>query len=141
MQTIVELEDEPSNFLEQLSGDKLLLVAEGEVVAGFDLRKVKSSDVIVQGTAVHLVLPFPEILYSRVDNDKTFIYERETGILRQPDPGLETQARRMAEEQLVNWALERQILSKAEEYGTVYLENFLRSLGFTEIEIEVQQAE
>jgi hypothetical protein len=139
MQTIIELEDEPGNLLERISGDKLLLVAEGEVVAGFDLSGVRESDVIVDGTTVTLILPPPEILYSRVDNERTFVYERETGVFRRPDPDLETEARRLAEERLVSWALERGILPKAEENGIVYLENFLRSLGFTEIEIEIRR--
>ena len=41
MQTIVDLEKEPTSIWQQAFGtDKLLLVAEGEVVAGFDLTKV-----------------------------------------------------------------------------------------------------
>lgn len=141
MQTIVEVKDEASNVIEEISGDKLLLIAEGEVVAGFDLQKVQSSDIVVQGTSVSIILPPPEILYSRVDNDKTYVYGRETGLLRRPDPDLETKARRLAEERLVNWALEREILVQAEEYGKFYLENFLRSLGLVEIEIKVQDSE
>jgi len=141
MQTLVQLEDEPGNFLERISGDKLLLVAEGEVVAGFDLTQVREGDIVVQGISVTLMLPPPEILYSRVDNDRTYVYERETGLLRRPDPDLETQARRMAEQELIRWALDRDILAEAEEFGVFYLENFLRSLGFTKIEIAVREVE
>ena len=141
MRDIIEIKDEPSNLLERLSEDKLLLIAEGEVVAGFDLTKVKEGDITVIGTTVLLFLPPPEILYSRIDNERTFVYERETGLLRRPDPDLETEARRLAEKQIVDWALERGILSKAEETGTFYLGNFLRSLGFTKVRIEVRQQE
>jgi len=138
MRDIVRIEDEPSGLLERLFRDRLMLIAEGEVVAGFDLAKVTEDDIVVLGTTVLIFLPPPEILYSRIDNEKTFVYERETGLLRRPDPELETTARRLAEKQLVSWALERDILDKAEETGVIYLENFLRSLGFTQIRVEVR---
>lgn len=141
MRDIVRIEDEPSGLLERLSRDRLMLIAEGEVVAGFDLSKVTEDDIVVLGTTVLIFLPPPEILYSRIDNEKTFVYERETGLLRRPDPDLETTARRLAEAQLVSWALERDILDKAEETGIVYLENFLRSLGFTQVRVEVRSVE
>ena len=81
-QTVVDLEKEPSNIWQRVFGtDKLLLIAEGEVVAGFDLSKVEESDVVVRGTAVSLTLPSPEILHSWLDDDRTFVYERETGIV------------------------------------------------------------
>jgi hypothetical protein len=139
MQTVVDLEREPNNLWQQVFGtDKLLLVAAGEVVAGFDLTQVSASDIVVRGTSVSIKLPPPEILYSRVDNENTYVYQRETGFLVAPDPNLESEARRRAEQALMDWALEHQVLSKAEEFGTLYLEIFLHSLGFTEVRIEVQ---
>jgi hypothetical protein len=141
MRDIVEIEDEPANLFEKFSRDKLLLIAEGEVVAGFDLTKVTEDDIVVIGTTVLLFLPPPEILYSRIDNEGTFVYERETGLLRRPDQDLETEARRLAERHLVGWALDRGILEKAEETGVFYMENFLRSLGFTRVRVEVRGRE
>jgi hypothetical protein len=139
MQTVVDLEREPNNLWQQVFGtDKLLLVAAGEVVAGFDLTQVKASDIVVRGTSVSIKLPPPEILYSRVDNENTYVYQRETGFLVAPDPNLESEARRRAEQALMDWALEHQVLSKAEEFGTLYLETFLHSLGFAEVRIEVR---
>ena len=119
MRDIVELEDEPANVFEQFSRDKLLLIAEGEVVAGFDLTKVTDDDIFVIGTTVLIMLPPPEILYSRIDNEKTFVYERETGLLRRPDEHLETEARRLAERHLTSWALERGILESGGGNGRV----------------------
>ncbi len=141
MRDIVRVEDEPSGLLERLSRDRLVLIAEGEVVAGFDLTKVTEDDIVVLGTTVLIFLPPPEILYSRIDNEKTFIYERETGLLRRPDPDLETAARRLAERQLVSWAIDRGILDQAVKNGVIYMENFLRSLGFTQVRVEVRAGE
>jgi hypothetical protein len=139
MQTIVDLEREPSSLWQEVFGtEKLVLVAAGEVTAGFDLTQVKESDIVVQGRTVSLRLPPPEVFYSRVDNENTYVYQRETGFLVSPDPNLETEARRLAEQALIDWALERQVLPKAEEFGILYLESFLRSLGFTEARVEVR---
>ncbi|MCG3209892.1 MAG: hypothetical protein FOGNACKC_03519 [Anaerolineae bacterium] len=139
MRTVVDLENDRSNLWQKIFGsDQLLLLAEGEVVAGFDLEKVTEGDIQVDGTRVVLTLPAPEILYSRVDNERTQVYERNTGLFLKPDPTLEGRARQLAEESMRQWALERGILDKATATGRQQLENLLRSLGFTEIIINVR---
>jgi hypothetical protein len=141
MQVIIDLGREPANLWQQAFGtDKLLLVAEGEVVAGFDLTKIGPDDVQVQGRSVRLTLPAPEILHYAVDEDRTYVYERRTGFLVQPDQALETEARRLAQQELLDWATEHDIYGKAEEFGILYLESFLNSLGFTDVTIEVEDA-
>lgn len=139
MQVVIDLEREPNNLWEQAFGtDKLLLVAEGEVVAGFDLAKIGPEDVTVNGREVSLKLPAPEILHHAVNEDKTYVYERKTGFLVHPDLTLETEARRRAEQEVLNWALDHDVYQKAKQFGVAYLDSFLRSLGFTEVTIEVQ---
>jgi hypothetical protein len=139
LETVIDLEREPLTMWEQIFGtDKLLLVAAGEVVAGFDLTKVEQADITVQGDNVMIVLPPPEVLYSRVDNKRTYVYERVTGLFRTPDPRIEGDARQLAEEAMVQRALEGEILQQAEANGLLHLEAVLRSLGFTEIVIIVQ---
>jgi hypothetical protein len=140
LQTVIDLQRQPTNVWEQIFGtDKLLLVAEGEVVAGFDLTDIAPSDISVQGDQVTVVLPPPEVLYSKVDNDRTYVYERTTGLFREPDPSIESEARRLAERAMVDRALEGEILAQAESSGVWQLEALLRSLGFTQIAIEVRR--
>jgi hypothetical protein len=142
MRTVIDLENEPNNLWEQVVGtDQLMLIAEGEVVGGFDLSKIEEQDIEVNGTSVKITLPRPEILYSRIDNERTYVYERRTGLFRRPDKTLETRARQLAEEALVEWAEERDIYQKTEDTGRIFMENFLRSLGFTDITIEIKPEE
>jgi hypothetical protein len=137
---VIDLERQPTNLWEQVFGtDKLMLVASGEVVAGFDLAKVDQSDVTVSRDSVRLVLPPPEILYTRVDNERTFVYERTSGLFRRPDVRIESEARVLAEQTMLQRAREGEILQQAEHSGRLQLEAFLRSLGFGEIEIVVRQ--
>lgn len=139
LQTVIDLEREPTNVWERVLGtDKLLLVASGEVVAGFDLGRIQPGDIVVTGERVSIDLPPPEILYSKVDNERTYVYERATGLFRVPDPRIESEARQLAERAMVGRALEGEILEHAEQNGRMYLEGFLRSLGFEEITIVVR---
>jgi hypothetical protein len=134
MQTVIDLEREPTNIWGQVFGtDELLLVAGGEVVAGFDLAKVREQDITVRGDHVTMVLPPPEILYSRVDNQETYVYERRTGLFRKPDPRIETEARQLAEQAMLERAHRGEILRQAEANGRLQIEGLLRSLGFTDI--------
>ena len=137
MQTIVDLENEPVNLWERFFGtDNLMLVAEGEVVAGIDLEKFEEEDIVVRGTTVNIILPSPEILHSRIDNERTYVYERNTGLLRPVDKTLESRARLLAEQSIVDWAIQRDIYGKATDSARLHIENLLRSLGFTEIVIQ-----
>lgn len=142
MRTIIDLANEPGNFWERIVGsDQLMLVAEGEVVAGFDLGKVTEEDITVDGSNVTIILPAPEILYSRIDNERTQVYERRTGLFVPPDITLEGRARQLAEEALVEWATERGIHQKAEDAGRTQIESLLRALGFTDITIIVRETD
>ncbi len=116
-----------------LTGDKILLVAHGEVVGGIDLSKVKTADVDEVGTAVTLTLPPPEILYSKLDNDKTYVYDRQTGIFNKPDPNLESQIRASAEQQIVQAATEDGILTQATQNAEQTLRTMLEGLGYRQV--------
>jgi hypothetical protein len=139
LQTVIDLTDKPANFWEQLLGtDSLLLVAGGEVVAGFDLAKIEPDDITLHGERITMVLPPPEILYSRIDNQETYVYERKTGLLRRPDKDLEGEARRLAEQAMVERALRGEILRRAEVNGRRQVEALLRAFGFSDIVIIVR---
>ncbi|MCU0509273.1 MAG: DUF4230 domain-containing protein [Anaerolineae bacterium] len=142
IQTVVDLERDPDTFWERVCGsDKLLLVAGGEVHAGFDLAKVRPGDLRVDGRSVSLLLPPVEVFEYFVKEDQTQVYQRTTGLLCRPDPNLETEARRMAEERLLDYAFKQGILERAEKAGLTQLEGLLRSLGFEQVNLKVQSAD
>jgi hypothetical protein len=73
-----------------LVSDKLVLIAYGEVVAGIDLSEIEPEDITVQTDTVKIKLPPAKIIYSRIDNDKTQVFQRDTTIFTRADPNLET---------------------------------------------------
>src|SRR5580658_1477201 len=78
---IVEGEKETAYLPSFLVGDKLLLIAHGEVTAGVDLGQLKPGDVWVHGDSVRVRLPAPQVLSTRIDNGQTRVYSRTTGLL------------------------------------------------------------
>jgi hypothetical protein len=116
-----------------LTSDKILLVAHGEVVAGIDLSKLQDSDVQVVSNTVTMTLPQPEILYSKLDNSKTYVYDRQTGIFSKPDPNLESQVRQAAEQQIVQAAMEDGILNQATTNAQAVLRALLSGLGYRDV--------
>src|ERR1700679_3322088 len=59
---IVDGERQSPYLPDFLVGDKLLLVAHGEVIAGVDLGQLQAGDVSVNGDAVQVRLPAPQVL-------------------------------------------------------------------------------
>jgi Protein of unknown function (DUF4230) len=118
-----------------LAGDRLLLVAHGEVIAGLDLSKLQPSDVEVHGSSVSIRLPAAEIFTTRLDNAKTRVYSRDTGLFSTPDPNLEGEVREEAERQLQSSALEDGILKTAQTNARQTVTSVLATLGFEKVEL------
>ena len=116
-----------------LASDRLLLVVHGEVIAGVDLGKLQTSDVALSGRKVFVHLPQAEVLVTRLDNEKTRVYSRDTGLFSSPDPNLETQVRQEAERQLLQAALQDGILKLADENARNSVQSILKGLGFKQI--------
>lgn len=125
-----------SRFLPRLLvSDRLLLIVHGDVTAGVDLAALDPSQVSVNGKAVDLKLPEPIVFSTRVDNGRTRVYARETGLFSSPDPELESETRREAERQLTQAALDGGILKTAAANARATLTSLLQGLGFEAVTI------
>jgi hypothetical protein len=81
-----------------LFGDRLLLVAHGMVIAGVDLEQLQPGDIEFDDLGrVYVGLTEPEVFVATLDNDKSYIYDRDTGLLTRGNVQLESEARRAAE--------------------------------------------
>jgi hypothetical protein len=116
-----------------LFGDKLLFVAHGVVIAGVDLEKLTPEDFQRDGNVLNLRLPQAEIFIGTLDNDKSYIYDRQTGFLTHGDVQLETLARRAAEDEIRKAALDDGILRLAQQNANYYLSRLLRDLGYDDV--------
>jgi Protein of unknown function (DUF4230) len=116
-----------------LFSDKLLLVAQGQVIAGIDMARMGEGDVRVVADTVYITMPAAEIFVATLDNDATYVYDRQTGFLAQQQIDLETLARREAENQILIAALEGGILDMAQTNGQNYIQTLMQALGFQEV--------
>ena len=117
-----------------LFGDRLLLVAHGSVIAGVDLAEITERDISIDEMgAVTLHLPPAEIFIAALDNEQTYVYDREVGFLRRGDVELESAARLAAEEEILEAALSDGILEQAQVNAEAYLFRLLGSLGFSNV--------
>ena len=116
-----------------LFGDRLILVAHGQVIAGVDLAKMGEGDVITaEGGRAVVTLPPAEVLVVTLNNQDSYVFDRDTGFVGM-NPALETEARRAAEEEILNAALEDGILETAQQNAEAYVRNLILSLGFKEV--------
>jgi hypothetical protein len=119
-----------------LFGDKLLFVAHGEVIAGLDMEKLEEEDLTLRNGVLYVTLPPAEIFVATLDNEKSYVYNRETGIFTKGETDLETLARQTAEDEVLNAALEDGILDQAEINAENFLARFLRTLGYPDVVFE-----
>jgi hypothetical protein len=134
MDKIISGEHDSPYLPKFLVSDRLLLVVHGDVIAGVDLGQLQSQDVSIQDKTISLRIPKSQILVTRLDNSKTRVYSRDTGLFSSPDPNLETELRQEAERQLQEAALQGNILKTADDNARSTLSALLRSLGFTTVE-------
>lgn len=116
--------------------NRLLMIAHGVVKAGVDLQKVTKDDVSISGARITLRLPKPQLFDAYLDESKTEVLERSTGLLRMFDQKMEQEARRQALDQIQKAARAAGILRDAEDRTRLQLMALGRAAGFNEVEIE-----
>jgi Protein of unknown function (DUF4230) len=119
--------------LDFLFGDQLLFVAHGDVIAGLDLSRLTTDDIWTKDGVLYMRLPEPEIFIAALDNDKSYVFNRDTGLLTKGDINLETSARQVAEDEIERAALEDGILDQARLNAENYLVRLMRGLGYPEV--------
>jgi hypothetical protein len=119
-----------------LAGERILLIVHGEVIAGIDLSKLDDSRIRITGRSIEIAMPPAEVFSTRIDNQRTRVYSRETGLFTAPDPNLESEVRREAETQLRQSAIEGGILKTAADNGRATLAGLLAGLGFESVVID-----
>lgn len=127
-----------SNVFQQfLFGDKILLIAHGQVIAGFDFSQISDKDIEITGKNLRITLPRPQILVTTLDNTQTRVYDRQKGILNPGNKYLESEARQAAEASIRDAACKGDILKQASDNGRKQLTTLFSALGFSPITIEI----
>jgi hypothetical protein len=141
IERVIEANVQRGNILDTILGERLLLIASGDVIAGVDMSKLKESDVTISqdGKNITIDLPPSEIFVKALDNQRTRVYDRQTRIGTQLFGGenkdLETEARQEAENTILQAACEGGIMQKSADEAKRSIEQFLRLLKFQEVRV------
>jgi hypothetical protein len=139
--TIVE-KGTDEGWLRWARGDSLRMFAVARIGAGVDLDQLTVRDISVDAKGVvEIQVPAAVIQYVDPDEDATQVLERDVGIFTSGDPGLESDVRRIADEVLVDNAIDEGILEHAEENAQSVLTDFLLSVGYTDVVVEFDDPE
>jgi hypothetical protein len=88
-----------------------------------------------QGRSIRLTLPPSQVFVTTIDEQKSRVYARDTGLFVKADPNLETQVRQKAQSQLQQAALSDGILDVAMKNARATVTAMLEGLGFEHVEI------
>lgn len=122
-------------WLNWARGDSIFMFVVVEIGAGIDFEDfyTGSFDVDEDTGTVTVQMPPAQITYVAVDNEQTRVIDRSSGVFTDGDPQLESDARQVAEEVLVNNAIKSGILEKADQNARQVIEGLLLELGYTRV--------
>lgn len=139
LDTVVEGDESNPLLPDALAGDKILMIVNGSTVAGVDLSQLKAESVQIaegsNGRSIRLQLPPSQIFATTVDETKTRVYSRDTGLFVRADPNLESATRAKAQTELQQAALSDGILDAASQNARTAITAMLQGLGFTQVDL------
>lgn len=141
MQAVVPTKRDRTFAGQTIGSTTLLYIGYGEVRAGVDLSQIQPADVQVSGTTINLRLPPPRLLDSKIDVNRSSVYDYDRGFLGLgPDaaPELQQQAQRQTLQSIVEAACSQGILQEANERAKLAVTQLLTTAGYPTATVETQ---
>lgn len=113
-----------------LFGSTMILQVHGTVIAGIDMSRIQPGDLQMQNGVLTVKLPAAEVFVTTVDEDKSKVFNVQTGLFAQPDPSMVLPALTGAKEKIQQAAIDDGILEIAQQNAVTYLTKFFAALGF-----------
>jgi len=139
LDTVEETTESNPVLPDAIAGDKLLMIVHGQTIAGVDLSQLKPDSVEITDTggsrSIRLTLPPSQVFFTNIDNDKSRVYARDTGLFVKADPNLETVTRAKAQSDLQQAALADGILDAATKNARATVTAMLEGLGFDHVDV------
>lgn len=140
LDTVVESDESNPVLPDALAGDHLLMIVQGQTIAGIDMSQLKAENVTITERGgdrdIKITLPPSQVFLTTIDNAHSRVYTRETGLFVKADPNLETQTRLKAQGQLQQAALSDGILDVATKNARTTITAMLQGLGFAHVEVQ-----
>lgn len=137
VQTIVTSSQDSKILGMQVGATKLIYVASGQIRAGIDLRKLTPSSITVENNRLHLLLPAPEILDTKLDVENSYVYDVSKSLVAPDGLKLQSEAQKKAMEAIKSTALKCGVLEAAAEQAKSVLTAILNMGGFNSVDVIV----
>ena len=141
-EVVVDLEKDTKYLPDFIKGQRVIMVAAGNVDAAVDFSQLKDENVEVSADrkTVRITLPAPKLSDVRLDHDKTYVADRQRGLADRiagvfGNPANDQYLYEAAEHKLAAAAAESQILELAKTNTRAMLTSLLTSLGFDNITV------
>ena len=148
LEQVVDIERDTKLVPSFVKGERIVLVAAGEVDARVDFRRLgpRALDVSADRKAVVITLPAPERAPARLDLARTRVLDHERGVLDRAgellgDGGVDDEREMLlvAQRKLdAAAAADRELLPTAERNTRTMLERLARGLGFERVTVRFQ---
>jgi hypothetical protein len=130
----------------QIAGERTLFVASGTVDAAVDLSGLDADAVAVDEDRgrVSIALPAARLTEARVDPDRSYVFERQRGLLDRvaglfsDNPTSEQELYQLAEDKLTAAADDSGLEDLAQQNTEAMLRTLLSSLGFTDVAVSFE---
>jgi hypothetical protein len=119
----------------------LLYIAYGEVRAGVDLKDLNANNVQIVNDTIQLQLPPPRILDSKIDVNRSSVYDYDRGFLGLgPDvaPQLQMLAQRETLKKITMAACSQGVLQQANDRAELVVEKLLNTAGYKQVVVSTQ---
>jgi len=141
VETIIDGGSQGNTLQQFLFGDRILLIAQGKVIAGIDFADFEKDAIDIDGSSITVTTPRPIILVTTLNENQTRVYDRQRGLLAPANNDLESEARQEAQQRIQAAACEADILNQAGSNAQRQLEALLRALQFEDVRVIVPAAE
>lgn len=119
--------------------ERILFVAVGEVTACIDLTKVKKDDVRIMDDSLTLFLPQPEICYTKLDHQKSKIYDVSGMWFSDTVKEQVEDIYKIAENKIFTTAMQMNILGKAKQNAQLIFKPLVANLSNKKVGIVFKQ--
>ena len=120
----------------KLGDRKILMSCSARIKAGIDLSEITEANVQIEGKKIELVLPRAHVISFNMRPEDIHVEYQETGVFRDKFSAEERDMlMRQGEKQIRNSTEALGVLQTAETNASLFMSNYLKSLGYKRINI------
>lgn len=133
---ILTSEREMPDILRGLYGERLVMVAVGEVIAGIELNEITAEDITTVEDTLVVRIPPAQLQDCFFNEQASYVVSRDTGVFARPLPNLDASSRLYALSSFRDRSLEDGILADAQAQAELAVRELLMAAGqYSEVRV------